>query len=50
MVELRVEEEVAMEEPGKTLSPSSLGGRQGGLDISKVNSKEVNVCHLHLES
>ena len=47
MVELKVEEEVAMEGQGKTLAPSSSGGRQGGLDISKVNLKEVNVCHLH---
>ena len=47
MVELKVEEEVAMEEPGKTLAPSSSGGRQGGLYNLKVNLKEVNVCHLH---
>ena len=42
-----MEEEVAREEQGKTLAPSSLGGRREGLHTKKVNLEEVNVCHLH---
>ena len=48
MVELKVEEEVAREEQGKILAPSSSGGRQGGLDIVRVYLNEVNVCHHHM--
>ena len=39
MAELKVEEEVARDGQGKTLVPSSSGGRRGGLDDFKSQFK-----------